>query len=163
MTVSKYNRWSVYVGGGLTQFYGDVVPPYKYSPFFKRDGKISLNGVAGLTWQLTQLFSIDGHFQKAKIFTERPYSNIYSDIDLFYYNVGTTFSFSNWFWPNIKNRKWNSYLALNTGFTHYRSAQFNSNTNEVIDFYGYDLKEGKIEKAKRVVVPTAGIGFGVKY
>lgn len=147
----------------MTQLYGDVVPPYKYSPVFKRDGIISLNGILGASWQLTQLFSIDGHFQKGNIVSERPSSNIHSDIDLFYYNIGTTFSFSNWFWPNVKNRKWNSYLVLNTGFTHYRSAQFNSLNNEVIDFYGYELKEGKLEKTKRVFVPTAGIGIGVKY
>ena len=163
MTVSKYNRWSAYIGGGFTQFYGDVVRPYNFSPITEYNDRYSLNGVLGLSRQLTQLFSIDATFQKASIFTERPYSKINSEIDLFHYNVGSKFSFSNWFWPNVKNRKWNSYLYMNTGFTHFRSAQFNSENKEVIDFYGYEMKDGQLEKAKRSVVPTAGIGFGVKY
>ena len=163
ITVSKYNRWSVYLGGGFTQFYGDVVRPYNFSPVFKYNDRYSLNGVVGLSRQLTQLFSIDATFQKGSIYTERPYSQINSEIDLFYYNIGSKFSFSNWFWPNIKNRKWNSYLVMNTGFTHYRSAQFSSLTKEVIDFYGFEIKDGQLEKSKRAVVPTAGIGFGVKY
>jgi outer membrane protein OmpA-like peptidoglycan-associated protein len=163
VTVSKYNRWSVYLGGGFTQFYGDVVRPYNYSPIFKYNDNYSLNGVIGLSRQLTQLFSIDGTFQKGSIYTERPYSNINSEIDLFYYNIGTKFSFSNWFWPNVKNRKWNSYLYMNTGFTHYRSAQFNSINNEIIDFYGFEMKNSHLEKTKRAIVPTAAIGFGVKY
>lgn len=161
--VSKYNRWSIYGYGGLTQLYGDVVPHYSYSPLFMRDGIISLNGFVGFSRQLTRLFSIDGRFEVANLVSERPYSNIYSKSNMFYYCVGTTFSFSNWFWPNVKNRKWNSYLILSTGFTHYRSASFDTRTDEIIDYYGYTKENDKLVKDKREIVPSAAIGIGLKY
>ncbi len=160
---SKYNKWSIYGYGGLTQLYGDVVPHYSYSPIFKRGNDISLNGFVGVSRQLTRLFSIDGRFEVANLVSERPYSDIYCKADMFYYSVGTTFSFSNWFWPNVKNRKWNSYMILSTGFTHYRSASFDTQTDDIIDYYGYKKVNNTLEKVKREVVPSAAIGIGVKY
>jgi outer membrane protein OmpA-like peptidoglycan-associated protein len=178
-TTVKYNKWSIYAYGGLSQFYGDIVPRYSFSPLFKHQGIVSLNGFVGVSRQLTRLFSFDGRFQIANLASERLYTIAYTNSgtpegdslyfkgDLFNISLASTFSFSNWFWPNVKNRHWNAYFILGTGFTFYRSASYYMNKNkenQIYDYYGFKkVNNYDLEKDNRQIVPSATIGIGLKY
>jgi outer membrane protein OmpA-like peptidoglycan-associated protein len=170
----KYNRWSVYGYIGLSQIYGDIVPEYKYSPITSYNGVLSKDLFVGISWQWTKLFSVEGRFELANLASYRYKSpeaintdSLRFQSNFFHYEVSTSFSFSNWFWPNIKNRKWNSYLILGVGFTHYRSASYFLNKNKfdkLFEYYGYEkIDDYTLKKANRQIVPSATIGIGLKY
>ncbi len=172
--IYKYNRWSAYGYIGLSQLYGDIIPEYEYSPIVSFDGVLSKNVFFGVSRQWTKLFSVEGRFEMANLASYRYKSpeainndSLKFNSDFFHYEVSTSFSFSNWFWPNIQKRKWNSYLILGAGFTHYRSVSYYLNQNKynkVFEYYGYDkVDDYTVKKANRQIVPSATIGIGVKY
>lgn len=172
--IHKYNRWSAYGYIGLSQLYGDIIPEYEYSPIVSFDGVLSKNVFFGVSRQWTKLFSVEGRFEMANLASYRYKSpeainqdSLKFNADFFHYEVSTSFSFSNWFWPNIQKRKWNSYLILGAGFTHYRSVSYYLNQNKynkVFEYYGYDkVDDYTVKKANRQIVPSATIGIGVKY
>lgn len=170
----NYNRWSGYAYIGLSQLYGDIIPEYKYSPIVSYDGVLSKDIFIGISRQWTKLFSVEGRFELANLASYRYKSpegvnqdSLKFNANFFHYEVSTSFSFSNWFWPNIEIRKWNSYLILGAGFTHYRSVSYylnKSRYNKVFEYYGYDkVDDYTVKKSSRQIVPSATIGIGLRY
>lgn len=121
----KYNSWSVYLGGGWFQYYGDIARANFYpgnSTSDAEDGGISWDLMLGVNKMFNPIFGLNANIVYGKLHTQKQvkYDAALQSTALFY-DINAVASLSNLFFPRQYDKKYNFYFSLGVGNAHYRS------------------------------------------
>lgn len=120
-----YNSWSVYLGGGWFQYYGDVARARFYPGNSTSDadnGGFSYDLMLGVNKMFNPIFGLNANLVYGKLYSQKQekYDVALQSTALFY-DLNGVVSLSNLFFPRIYDKKYNVYAMLGVGNAHYRS------------------------------------------
>ncbi len=167
----KYNSWSVYLGGGWMQYYGDIARANFYpgnSTSRADNGGFSWDLMVGGNKWFNPYFGLNANFVFGKIHTQKQekYDATLASTALFY-DINGVVSLSNLLFPRDYDKKFNVYLSLGVGNAHYRSLLTKlDGTFENSVGYENDNVEGATESGAKTSMESEAIwkvAGGLKY
>lgn len=121
----KYNSWSVYLGGGWFQYYGDVSRATFYPGNSTSDaegGGFSWDAVIGVNKMFNPIFGLNANVAFGKLYSQKEEKyNVALQSTVLFYDINAVASLSNLFFPRHYNKNYNFYFSLGVGNIHYRS------------------------------------------
>jgi outer membrane protein OmpA-like peptidoglycan-associated protein len=135
----KYNRWSVYLGGGWFQYYGDIARAHFYpGNSTTKEGGFSWNVMGGANYWFNPYFGFNANLAYARLATQKQEKyNVYLENTTIFYDVNAVASLSNLLFPRDYEKRWKSYISFGVGNAHYRSLLRNLD-DTYIGSHGYE-------------------------
>jgi OOP family OmpA-OmpF porin len=145
----RYNRWSVYFGGGWFQYYGDIARAHFYPGNSTSGDGFSWDLTGGVNYWFNPLFALNANLGYGKLYTQKQEKyDVSLQSSAFFYDVNGVVSLSNLLFPRDYNKKYNVYLSMGVGNAHYRSL--------LLDLQGNYMGSHGYENSKDPAATTEG-------
>jgi len=165
----RYNRWSVYFGGGWFQYYGDIARAHFYPGNSTSGDGFSWDLTGGVNYWFNPLFGLNANLGYGKLFTQKQDKyDVTLQSTAIFYDLNGVVSLSNLLFPRDYDKKYNVYMSMGLGNTHYRSLLLDLQGN-YMGSHGYEnskdpaaITEGDKSRMNSEATWKAASGFKYK-
>ncbi len=153
-----FNRVSVGLNAGIMTPFTDI----KQKDYFPKFDEVSFGGGLNLEYHFTPVFGLRGQFLMGALDGRDDKQSRRFETDLWEANISGVLSFSKLFSPRwSRNDRIDIYGLLGVGMVSYRSKLFDTETEELVNSYGY-TNNGQ-DKDSRLTDLAVPVGVGLRF
>ena len=140
-TTDFRRHWMFNASGGTSLFFGDI-KQYQYVPVTKNENEWRFAGGLQLGFQISPVFGVRAQALNGQLAGTRRPSNLYFEANYIEFNLNSTISIRNIFFPYQDDQLWDVYLVAGIGLTNYNSELMELSTKKVLRKVGYGNGNG---------------------
>ncbi|MBU3928507.1 MAG: hypothetical protein KKB74_11935, partial [Bacteroidetes bacterium] len=140
-TTNFQRHWMFNASGGTSLFFGDI-KQYQYMPVTNYENEWRFAGGLQLGFQISPVFGVRAQGLNGQLAGTRRPSNLYFEANYIEFNLNSTISIRNIFFPYQDDQLWDVYLVAGIGLTNYNSELMELSTKKVLRKVGYGNGNG---------------------